>query len=145
MKNVDMIFQTISLSTFINWSMNKFLYDSKFPSLLQLVWTRNYSWFNGGRSHGSWQCHFQEYDTIRKFPRKCNYCEQEPKANRTIKYASMKKTCQKRCEKCDYNFTSNFIVNIHHWYMLISASLMRARRLDSIEPAMLISSLTTSK
>ena len=33
-----------SLSTFtIHWSMNKFLYDSKVPLVLQLVWTQTYS------------------------------------------------------------------------------------------------------
>ena len=56
-ENMTIILQPSLLSTFtINWSINKFIYYSKVPSLLQLVWTQTYSWFNVGRSHGSWQC-----------------------------------------------------------------------------------------
>ena len=44
----------LSSFTMNKWKMNKFLYDSKVPSLLQLVWTRTYSWINVGRSHSSW-------------------------------------------------------------------------------------------
>ena len=28
------------------------------------MWTRTYSWFNAGLSHGSWKCPFQDFDML---------------------------------------------------------------------------------
>ena len=59
-ENMTIILQAKST---INWSMNKFLYDSTFVIAA--------CWFNVGRSHGSCRCWYQTFDMIWKFT--CNY------------------------------------------------------------------------